>query len=50
MEHGMEQHQGDHLLSEPRGREIFFALVDAQDRKMSVLKSRLWIAKRSGER
>ena len=46
MEHGMEQHQGDHLLSEPRRREIFLALVDAQDRKMGVLESRRWIAKR----
>jgi hypothetical protein len=46
MEHGMEQHQGDHLLSEPRGREIFLALVDALERKMVVLESRRWIAKR----
>jgi hypothetical protein len=42
----MEQHQGDHLLSEPSRREIFLALVDAQDRKMGVLESRRRIAKR----
>ena len=45
-EHSVEQRQEDQLLSEPRRREIFLALVDAQDRKMSVLESRYWIAKR----
>ena len=45
-EHSVEQSQEDQLLSEPRRREIFLALVDAQDRKMGVLESRQWIAKR----
>jgi hypothetical protein len=42
----MEQRQEDQLLSKTRRREIFLALVDAQDRKMGVLESRRWIAKR----
>jgi len=42
----MEHRQGDQLLSETRRREIFLALVDAQDCKMGVLESRQWIAKR----
>ncbi len=42
----MEQRPEDQLLSETRRREIFLALVGAQDRKMSVLESRHWIAKR----
>ncbi len=42
----MEQRQENQLLSEPRRREIFLALVDAQDHEMSVLESRQWIAKR----
>jgi hypothetical protein len=44
----MEPRREDQLLSETRRREIFLALVDAQDRKMGVLESRLWIASGSG--
>lgn len=33
-----QQRQEDQLLSENRRREIFLALVDAQDRKMGVLR------------
>jgi hypothetical protein len=42
----MEQRQENQVLSETRRREIFLALVDAQDLKMGVLESRQWIAKR----
>jgi hypothetical protein len=35
-------------LSEPRRREIFLALVDAQDRAMGVSQSRKFIAERFG--
>jgi hypothetical protein len=33
-------------LTEPRRREIFLALVDAQDQAMSVLQSRYVVAKK----
>ena len=38
-----EQH-----LGEPQRKEIFLALVDAQDKKMSVAGSRKEVAKRFG--
>ncbi len=43
----MEQKR-DELLSEPRRREIFLALVDAQDHDMGVAQSRQWVAERFG--
>jgi hypothetical protein len=36
----MHQNQGHPLLSEPRRRDIFLALVEAQDRGLSVAESR----------
>jgi hypothetical protein len=44
----MHQNQGNHLLSEPRRREIFLALVEAQDGQMSVPQSRKAVASRFG--
>jgi len=42
----MHQNQGHHLLSEPRRREIFLALVEAQDQGMEVPESRKATAER----
>ena len=42
----MHQNQGNHLLSEPRRREIFLALVEAQDRGLGVAESRRATAER----
>ena len=42
----MHQNQGNHLLSEPRRREIFLALVEAQDRGLGVAESRKATAER----
>jgi hypothetical protein len=44
----MIQEQTDKQLSEDRRKEIFLALVDAQDQEMSVLLSRKLIAQRFG--
>ncbi len=44
----MSDQQPNDALSEPRRREIFLALVDAQDHEMSVAKSRQAIAERFG--
>ena len=42
----MHQNQGNHLLSEPRRREIFLALVEGQDRGQGVAESRRATAER----
>jgi len=44
----MAQRQTDELPSETRRKEIFQALVEAQDQQMSVPLSRKMIAKRFG--
>jgi hypothetical protein len=40
--------QGNEPLSEDRRKEIFLALVDAQDHEMSVAQSRKMMAQRFG--
>ncbi len=42
----MHQNQANHLLSEPRRREIFLALVEGQDQGMGVAESRKATAER----
>jgi hypothetical protein len=44
----MTQNQGDESLSEDRRKEIFLALVDAQDHEMSVAQSRQLMTQRFG--
>jgi DNA-directed RNA polymerase sigma subunit (sigma70/sigma32) len=45
----MAQHKGSDVPPpEPRRREIFMALVEAQDQEMSVAQSRRHIAERFG--
>ena len=44
----MTQDQGDEPLSEERRKEIFLALVDAQDHEMDVPQSRRMMAQRFG--
>ncbi len=44
----MTQDQGTEPLSEDRRKEIFLALVDAQDHEMSVAQSRKMMAQRFG--
>jgi DNA-directed RNA polymerase sigma subunit (sigma70/sigma32) len=38
----------ENLLAEPQRKEIFLALVDAQDREMTVEQSRREVAERFG--
>jgi hypothetical protein len=42
------QNQDPECFSEPRRKEIFRALVDAQDHKFSILQSRAIITRRFG--
>lgn len=44
----MPQHDAESQLTEPLRREIFLALVDAQDHEMPVPESRTAIAHRFG--
>jgi DNA-directed RNA polymerase sigma subunit (sigma70/sigma32) len=44
----MTQDQGDKQLSEERRKEIFLALVDAQDHEMEVPQSRKLVVQRFG--
>lgn len=44
----MSRHEAAEALPEPRRREIFQALVDAQDQDMGVVQSRKYIAERFG--
>jgi hypothetical protein len=44
----MSEHDADNQLSEPLRREVFLALVDAQDHEMPVPESRTAIAGRFG--
>jgi DNA-directed RNA polymerase sigma subunit (sigma70/sigma32) len=44
----MPPHEADSSLSEERRREIFLALVEAQDQAMSVAASRKAVAERFG--
>ncbi len=44
----MTQDQGSESLSEDRRKEIFLALVDAQDHEMSVAQSRKMTTQRFG--
>jgi hypothetical protein len=44
----MIQNQGDQQLSEERRKEIFLALVDAQDKEMDVAQSRKFIVQNFG--
>jgi len=44
----MTSHKADEQLSEDRRKEIFLALVDAQDHEMSVAQSRNLMAQRFG--
>jgi hypothetical protein len=44
----MTPQKGDEQISEDRRKEIFLALVDAQDHEMSVAQSRNLIAQRFG--
>ena len=44
----MPEHDAENLLSEPRRKEIFLALVSAQDHEMSAEQSRRFIAERFG--
>jgi hypothetical protein len=46
----MTQDQGDEQLSEERRKEIFLALVDAQDHEMDVPQSRKLVVQRFGVR
>jgi hypothetical protein len=47
-ENFMTSHKTDEQLSEDRRKEIFLALVDAQDHEMSVAQSRNLMAQRFG--
>ena len=44
----MSDGQAEESLTEPRRKEIFLALVDAQDHEMTVAQSRKLIAERFG--
>jgi hypothetical protein len=44
----MTQDPGDKSWSEERRKEIFFALVDAQDHEMDVAQSRKLVVERFG--
>ena len=44
----MTQDNGDEQLSEARRKEVFLALVDAQDHEMSVAQSRKLMVQRFG--
>jgi hypothetical protein len=44
----MQQDSSEKLLSEERRREIFLALVESQDQKMTVAQSREEVAMRFG--
>ncbi len=44
----MAQYDGEAVPPEPQRREIFLALVDAQDHEMSVAQSRQYVAERFG--
>jgi hypothetical protein len=44
----MPQDNGDEQLSEDRRKELFLALVDAQDHEMSVAQSRTLMTQRFG--
>jgi hypothetical protein len=44
----MTQDKTDEMLSDTRRKEIFLALVDAQDQKMDVTESRKLMAERFG--
>ncbi len=44
----MTQDNGNAQLSEDRRKELFLALVDAQDHEMSVAQSRTLMAERFG--
>ena len=44
----MAQESGDEQLSEDRRKEVFLALVDAQDHEMNVAQSRTLVAQRFG--
>jgi hypothetical protein len=44
----MSQAQGDQQLSEDHRKEVFLALVDAQDHEISVPQSRKLMAQRFG--
>lgn len=41
----MAEHETDTKLEETRRKEIFLALVSAQDREMSVVQSRQFVTK-----
>ena len=42
----MPGREGEKALSESRRKEVFLALVDAQDHKLSILQSRHVVARR----
>ena len=44
----MPKHDAENSLAEPRRKEIFLALVSAQDHEMSAEQSRRFIAERFG--
>ena len=44
----MPSHRPAEDLPEPRRKEVFLALVEAQDRQMSVPESRQYVAERFG--
>jgi hypothetical protein len=44
----MPQHQLEELLPEPRRKEIFLALVETQDQRVGVARSRQLVATRFG--
>jgi hypothetical protein len=44
----MPDHEGEKALTEPARKEIFLALVNAQDQEMSVLASRRAVAREFG--
>jgi hypothetical protein len=44
----MPEHDAENSLTEPRRKEIFLALVNAQDHEMSAEQSRKFIVERFG--
>jgi len=44
----MTQDKGDELIAEDRRKEIFFAIVEAQDHEMDVPQSRRLVVDRFG--
>ena len=44
----MPQHHVEELIPESRRKEIFFALVETQDREVGVVRSRKIVADRFG--